>query len=135
MFKEFWNGVRQGPVMKTLQAKSNELIPGMLAITTESDESHTEVTIMLGMTSDELESVEGFDMYHFPASEWMIVEVIGRPSKAMSKAWDAIYSDELELDGYLIDEEIPAFEAYIDTKFTVEDSVNQIWVPVKKTLN
>lgn len=129
MFTEFWNRVRKGEIYQKMEAVSNHKIPGMLAMMSDYNEDHTEMTIMLGFTTDEESSLEELEVYSFPKATWLVAEVVGRPSKVMSKAWDQLTLDIIPSTPYE-EADLPQFEAYIADSFTNVDSVNEIWIPL-----
>lgn len=129
-FGNFWQEVRQGDAAQRLVNLQNDFIDGMLAITLKSNEDDTEVTTMLGYTTNELMPVDEFDIYHYPASSWLVVEVIGRPSKVMRPVWEAIYRGEYIPQGFSMSD-LPPFEAYSDKDLKSDDSKNEIWIGLK----
>lgn len=131
MFTTFWNKVRKGEIFKEMQALSNQKIPGMLAMMSNYSDDQTEMDIMLAFTTDETKGTDELEVFTFPEAEWLIAQVVGRPSKVMSKAWDYLLKDLIpELNYEPAD--LPQFEAYIADSFTSDESVNEIWVSLKK---
>lgn len=129
-FGQFWRETRQGEAAQRLKSLKNDLIDGMVAITLDSNEDDTEVTAMLGYTSNILSPVDEFDLYHYPATSWLVIEVIGRPSKAMRPVWQALYRGEYIPAGFSMSD-LPPFEAYIDHDLQSDSSKNEIWVGLK----
>ncbi|XJS11108.1 GyrI-like domain-containing protein [Aerococcaceae bacterium WGS1372] len=129
-FGKFWNEVRQGEAGERLKTYKNDTIDGMLSITLKSNKDDTKVTSMLGYTTNELTPQEEFEIYHYPAASWMVIEVIGRPSKAMRPVWKAIYEGEYKPEGFT-KSDLPPFEAYIDDDLSSENSKNEIWLGLK----
>lgn len=129
-FKDFWREARQGEKAQALRKFADDFIDGMVAITLESNEDDTEVKTMLGYTTQELSAQEDFDIYHYPAASWLVLEVVGRPAKAMRPVWEEVFKGDIIPEGFEMSD-LPPFEAYIDADLSSEESKNEIWVGLK----